>query len=572
MKTIVNCWTQKPSCPGLGDLFKGTISLYQYCKKKNYKYVVDIHKHPTSIFFRNHNTEYKDKIDAIQTDIPFFQHGQVFHFIENNPNDLIFLSTNADYTELSDDDREFILNILEPIDEIQNCVNRIISSLPTNYSIMHFRMGDENLINNNNTNRDYRYYGKIALLNSEPTDIIMSDAYDFKKYVTRKYGIPHLNLIPYHFGIETDIKIKDIIVEFFVITKCNKIKHHNIYGSDISGFVRVIGECCNIPITIMNTNLPNEIQHPKLLPYEDCIIERGPIYPSVIELFELHPQLKTDKNTTIYLVNGCSGFGSQLTLFSQNGLYVQDINPDIVCLPYFGWNNNSFKYHEESYDNSFFLYFKYLKEVDEKNNMYFVKNAQISQENFIKYSTPMDKHPINKLYIDYIKDRFELKIGKELCDAIEQRRIPNRKLIGIHIRSLAQKIIHKNDHGAEIKTILDQLMEIKERIDSNCGSGNYDIFIATDVEPYIGIAASVFGNDIIFLNFITRINTEDDSIPLLHDMRGFKLGSDILFDCLVLSLCDEIFVSYSNIPFVIDILKKKNIVINGYFADGTQIA
>ena len=41
-----------------------------------------------------------------------------------------------------------------------------------------------------------------------------------------------------------------------------------------------------------------------------------------------------------------------------------------------------------------------------------------------------------------------------------------------------------------------------------------------------------------------------DSSIMLRNYKGFKLGSDILYDCLALSLCDEFYTRKSNIAFI----------------------
>ena len=89
------------------------------------------------------------------------------------------------------------------------------------------------------------------------------------------------------------------------------------------------------------------------------------------------------------------------------------------------------------------------------------------------------------------------------------------------------------------------------------------MFIATDVKSYIPLLQKYFKN-VYFIDFISRIeNDTADSIPLLNKYKGFKLGSDILYDCIALSLCDEIFVSGSNIPFIVSLFNK-DIKIDDY--------
>ncbi len=66
-----------------------------------------------------------------------------------------------------------------------------------------------------------------------------------------------------------------------------------------------------------------------------------------------------------------------------------------------------------------------------------------------------------------------------------------------------------------------------------------------------------------YLPDIKRISNEGDSIPQLESYKGFILGKDILSECLLLSLCDHVFVSISNIPYIITLLNP-NISLEEY--------
>jgi hypothetical protein len=155
-----------------------------------------------------------------------------------------------------------------------------------------------------------------------------------------------------------------------------------------------------------------------------------------------------------------------------------------------------------------------------------------------------------------MREHFQLKIGDNIRKYIDSIRMPNKKMVGIHVRSVAQKIAHKNEYGQTPKPIQQQLQTVKEILDKKHGE-NYQLFIATDVSSYIEFSKNIFAN-VFYIENITRVDSEVDSIPYLDQQRGFKLGSDILYDCLALSLCDELYVNYSNIPYIIEIIKDEN--------------
>ena len=128
-------------------------------------------------------------------------------------------------------------------------------------------------------------------------------------------------------------------------------------------------------------------------------------------------------------------------------------------------------------------------------------------------------------------------------------RLNNSPIIGIHIRSIAQKKAH--DPNYLNKYIDDRLLELKTKIEKQYSK--YEIFIMTDVNHYIEKSKQIFDKINYFEN-IARIDNEDDSIPSLGHLTGYKLGADIINECYALSLCDKIFVSNSNIPYIISLI------------------
>jgi hypothetical protein len=102
-----------------------------------------------------------------------------------------------------------------------------------------------------------------------------------------------------------------------------------------------------------------------------------------------------------------------------------------------------------------------------------------------------------------------------------------------------------------------RLLDVKRKIENN--TPNAIIFIATDVELYITKMRELFGkggekDNVYYLDYIKRIYNEGDSIPQLDKYKGYTLGSEIMDDCYALSLCDKIYISNSNIPFLVTLM------------------
>jgi len=332
-----------------------------------------------------------------------------------------------------------------------------------------------------------------------------------------------------------------------------------------------------LPIEYSNTSLiENSIDlKPELnLWYEN--IKPDNIYPNIESLFYHNINLNTEE-AIVFCINSESGFGSQLTLLIQFSLYLQKLNPKIHSLGHFSENNNNFKYHDITYNNSFFLYFRYLKYIKEEVKVYFVDiSLTVLRPDQFPFIEPqsiegsnVDNISINKIYSDYFKENYELKIGNNITNRINNIKIETKiPLIGIHIRCMLQLVAHS--YGRNL-SILNQVEKIKNELDIKYNK-RYNIFLITDVSDYLNEIQNVFKDttvNIFYNSFINRIqsdrdesNNYNDSVIKLSEYTGFKLGSDILYDCLSLVHCDYYYVSITNIAFITSFINKKNNAIH----------
>lgn len=312
----------------------------------------------------------------------------------------------------------------------------------------------------------------------------------------------------------------------------------------------------------MNTNFKlsydNSIPEKNLKDYEN--VKVGSVFNGIYEIISVINS--EDGPIIVHLVNGNSGFGSQLTLFMQHSYFFHENYPNIICLPSFSENVDNFKYHESRYNNSFFLYFSRKVDIEDlpKYKHYFLRMNVIECYPFFGCGVPAMIYEPARRYIQHFNDNYEFIKNPEVIQQIGNVR-ENKKMIGIHIRSLAQKRVHHNDYLSI--SIHDRLQKIKEKLDASPDNNNYSIYIMTDVSSYIDIAKSIF-SEVYYFENITRVDTDVDiisSLPL--ELSGYKLGSDIINECLALSLCDNIYVSISNIIFIVSIMDP-NIIMEEY--------
>ena len=281
MKTIILCWRQKCNSMkqtdvhnfwGLGDLIRGTIATFQLCKKHGYKLIVDTHAHPISVFFKNSRTEYSDLIDELGENIQFKCPGEVENFILNqrrmksDPADLdsswsmtdkdfnsneespiVFMTNEQCIEPIEEDVKDFIRELISPNNDIINDINQIIQSLPCDYIVKHVRLGDAEMVRNQQNTNKYMYLLNRLISMRTSKDVLFSDSYNFKKFASSRAGFISLNTETSHLGYHTDLnKLKNTMIDFYLISKSKMIYSYSEYSWN-SGFVYWSSVIYNIP-------------------------------------------------------------------------------------------------------------------------------------------------------------------------------------------------------------------------------------------------------------------------------------------------------------------------------------
>jgi len=276
----------------------------------------------------------------------------------------------------------------------------------------------------------------------------------------------------------------------------------------------------------------------------------GHVYEHVYDLLEHNPSIKEEK-AIIFLVNWPYGFGSALTIHIQNEIFLNNINKNLTILPHYSNNSRNFKYHDKADHNSFFRYFKYKDSVDMSRNIYFVKTAVFTTTPRIIYNMPFLSDATNREQVNYFLSKYTPILNEKVRTYIDSMKENNRPLIGIHIRSIAQKFM---EDKYLLISLDKRLQNLKKKIENQYP--NAIIFTATDVNLYIDKMKTLFGK-IHYLDYIKRIYNEGDSIPQLDRYCGSILGRDIMDECYALSLCDKVYMSNSNVPFIVTMMNQQ---------------
>jgi hypothetical protein len=269
-KTIIQIYKQEikgnnrdhdVTMSGLGDCIRGTLTLYKLSKIYGFNLIIDFRYHPIGKYIDTQNIEYTNFIESNMDELKFFFFiDGLKNYILNNDNNIICVQTNAFYEEediydtnvvnsLKEDEQNFMKNIFKPNNKLYNIIQLKINNLPNNYNIIHFRLGDNKLIHNNNISDDELIkYENIFNKYYENNDILITDNSFFKNYMKLKYNINTLDTEIGHLGNTTDINsIEGTLVDFFVQSNSNIIKTYSIYCW-ISGFIHWNAKIYNIPI------------------------------------------------------------------------------------------------------------------------------------------------------------------------------------------------------------------------------------------------------------------------------------------------------------------------------------
>lgn len=236
---------------GLGDMIRGTIKLYQLCKEKNYNFIVDLHLHSISKYLTIEDNPYQQLIEDNKNNIEFVENIENYINMKDSSEIIYFFTNSQCDLNITSDTKEFIKKLLTTNDEFNLYFNSKINEIPyNNYNIIHFRLGDDELVRK--IIKDYNIYYNLLLKNKEDNDILISDSIIFKNDIKEKYNIFIFDTNPQHIGYEKDSdSLKDTLFEFLIMKNAMKIKTYSHYGW-ISGFTFWISKIYGIPLINMN--------------------------------------------------------------------------------------------------------------------------------------------------------------------------------------------------------------------------------------------------------------------------------------------------------------------------------
>ena len=304
-KTVIMVWSKPDSglhpngsikTYGLGDLLRGTIYLYQMSIQLGFNFIVDIRPHPISQHLIVNKHGFMEYVNSNMNNIHIVHCHQPdrFNAIYNASllsSDPLLICTNMFCNEqLSPECKQFMKQLLIPNEKFTSYLNeknQLYTILSSPYSIMHFRLGDDEFFTNKCTDiskiNDAMH---ILIKYAGPTDVLMTDSFRFKQYLNKnKINIPMFDTRPLHLGelstmcTEIAASFKETLYEFFTLNRASKIKTHSVYDW-VSGFVKFSSLIYDVPLSdlkIQNMPPPNPILSKPIISKPNPIISNNPL-------------------------------------------------------------------------------------------------------------------------------------------------------------------------------------------------------------------------------------------------------------------------------------------------------
>jgi len=238
---------------GLGDLFRAVISMYQLSKKHNFQLIVDIQHHPLSKFLKKQDNPYDHLIAENKDNILFVMPNDVEKFILDSKESVVFFMTNLPFSDpITPECKAFVKELLIPNEEMQQYIDEKKREIPfEDYSILHYRLGDDELVRNSiNENLLIGAARHLLEKEQEKNNILMSDSYNFKRLIKKNLSIFMFDIDIKHSGYQDHREqLKDTLFEFFIVLGAKKIHSSSVYGWP-SGFVKIARDIYDVPLTL----------------------------------------------------------------------------------------------------------------------------------------------------------------------------------------------------------------------------------------------------------------------------------------------------------------------------------
>jgi hypothetical protein len=264
-KYLTVCKTDYLS-PGFGDWLRGTVTLWEFCKKYDFDFYIDKDIHPIFSYLQDHETLTMDplpdrNVEECYYPTPYdeidklleslFEKKETFAVLTNGLYVPISKEITDYYGHITEECKRWLRPILTPNQYLQESIDNVYSILDIDitkpYRVIHLRLGDNFLHQNNfdqyyyksineriahtlNTESEFQY---ILLCDTSSFGIALNVDNPSLRYWDNKKI--HTGELQYD---KNKIGVKDTLIDFFIMSKATHIL--SLFDSGFSKMISFI--------------------------------------------------------------------------------------------------------------------------------------------------------------------------------------------------------------------------------------------------------------------------------------------------------------------------------------------
>jgi hypothetical protein len=249
---------------GIGDFFRGSFFLLQFCIKNNLLFDIDYQNHPVSKYLYKKYNRIEEKIDYgnvlyyypdnEKTTTKFYNDFITYLKSKTNKNIYLF-SNNYPMNKISNFEKIFLRDKFLPNEELVQIINNKMATfglLEKKFIVIHIRVDDSiftnDTIDNTITTNLYNFVDKISKTNHNSKLLLLSNSNSVKIIMKKKFNrlIIDINNTTHLAFSDDNSSIRDTLCDMFLISKSNEVFSISTYGHG-TGFSKYICEIYDIP-------------------------------------------------------------------------------------------------------------------------------------------------------------------------------------------------------------------------------------------------------------------------------------------------------------------------------------
>ena len=249
---------------GIGDFFRGSFFLLQFCIKNNLLFDIDYQNHSVSKYLYKkynrieENIDYKNVLyyypDNEKTTTKFYNDFITYLESKQTKNICLF-SNNYPMYKISDFEKIFLRDKFLPNEELVQIINNklvTLGLLEKKFNVIHIRVDDSiftnDTINNTITTKLHNFVDKICKTKHNSKLLLLSNSNKIKKILKNIFNhlIIDINNITHLAFSNDDLSIRDTLCDMFMISKSEEVFSISSYGHG-TGFSKYICLLYDIP-------------------------------------------------------------------------------------------------------------------------------------------------------------------------------------------------------------------------------------------------------------------------------------------------------------------------------------